>query len=86
MDETTGKISSLQIKYTGDTGSVGYADDTLSALDTASNVYNAEGWQMDNAVVQTNTASNTWTRAPGECHQLLVSHCPSICSCLSVRP
>ena len=66
VDEATGKISSLQIKYTADTGAVGYANSTGSALHTAPNVYDAEGWQMESAVVQTNTAVNTWARSPGE--------------------
>ncbi|XP_043234925.1 indole-3-acetaldehyde oxidase-like [Amphibalanus amphitrite] len=65
-DETTGKISSLQIKFTADAGAVGYAaDDTSLALDTVTNVYEAEGWQTEGTAVLTNTASNTWCRAPG---------------------
>ena len=64
-DEETGRISSLQMKFTADSGYNSYGDSTLSALDTAPNVYSADGWQLETALVQTNTAANTYARSPG---------------------
>ena len=65
MDEDTGKISSLQIKYTGDSGYNSYGNDTPSATDMAPNVYDAEGWVLETGLVQTNTTANSYARAPG---------------------